>query len=111
MGCSNLHLIQLFLISGVQCSDHVPSAVERQPVGFQRHGWTHQVPHHDRLQEGLDARHIFQERETRQVSQNHSAQPLHQGLSQRRHPIQHKVRLDVHLKSVLFAQTVQMVLA
>ena len=109
MGNNLMSLIQLFLISGIQCSDHVPSAVERQPAGFQRHGWTHQVPHHDRLQEGLDARHIFQERETRQVPQNHSAQPLHQGLSQRRHPLQHKVRLvDVPLKSVLFAQTVQM---
>ena len=59
----------------------------------------------------MDARHIFPQRETRQVSQNHSAQPLHQSLSQRRHPLQHKVRLDVHLKSVLFAQTVQMALA
>ena len=86
MGCN------FNLILGIQCSDNVPSAVERQPVGFQRHGRTNQVPHHDRLQEGVDAGYLFQERKTRQVPQNHSAEPLHQGLSQRRHPLQHKVR-------------------
>ena len=56
-----------------------------------------QIPDHDRLAEGLDAGHLLQEREARTVPRHHSAQPLHQGLSERRHTIQYKVFLYSHI--------------
>ena len=50
---------------------------------------SYEVPHTHRPQEGLDARHFLQEREDWSLPQHPRQQRLHQGLPQRRCPLQY----------------------
>ena len=74
---------------GVQRPDHLQAAVVRQQAGVRRHGRQDQVPHHDGQHQGLDARHVLQEREAGQVPQHHPAKPLCQNLPEWRRPLQY----------------------